>query len=71
MIKFSLWTKRLDVMHLKLQDAPKTLCDKPCLGNNYAKDFPDRELCQMCDIDARKMIQDEEDFMREKKREEQ
>ena len=50
-MEFRKWTKRLDKMHLVRTNAEMmegTLCGKPMLGNNYAKDFPDREPCPEC-----------------------
>jgi len=50
-MEISKWTKRLDDMHYyktRNSQISKTLCGKIMLGNNYAKDNPDRELCLEC-----------------------
>lgn len=46
------WTKKLDKMHLSKKG--KCLCGKACLGNNYATEFPDREICKECEKEAHK-----------------
>ena len=43
----SKWTKKIDKMHFTKDG--KTLCGRPCLGNNYATAFPDREMCEECE----------------------
>lgn len=43
------WTKRLDKeMHISLEG--QCLCGKACVGNNYADDFPDRQMCPECEM---------------------
>jgi hypothetical protein len=60
MEELKMWTKKLDEMHYSKDS--KTLCGRPCLGNNYAKAFtlkdnmfvtkcglPERKMCKECE----------------------
>lgn len=42
------WTKKMDEMHLAISGESTTLCGRPMLGNNYAKEFPSRRICDEC-----------------------
>jgi len=47
------WTKKLGDMHYAWTDEKgfrKTLCGRPCLGNNYSEQFSDRKICPECQM---------------------
>lgn len=44
------WVKRLGQWHLAKDNASKTTCGMPMLGNNYDKNIAegDRDKCEVC-----------------------
>lgn len=48
--KTSDWVKRLGQWHLSRSGESVTICGHPMLGNNYAKEIPerDRKRCPKC-----------------------